>query len=115
MALDIPQNGSVTSQNFFVGGWAIDRSASTGVGVDAVHVYAYPNNGTSGTPIFLGVANLGGGRPDIGVAFGNQFINSGYNFLAQGLPPGAYQLVVFSHSTVSGTFNNSRSSYITVQ
>src|SRR3972149_1411901 len=51
--------------------WAIDQQAASGTGVDAVHVYAYPADGsgapTGGGPGVLGAAGhrrgWGGGRP----------------------------------------------------
>src|SRR5205085_1481841 len=60
--LDTPSPNQTTSQNLTIGGWAVDLGASTGTGVDAVHVYAYP---TSGPAILVGVATYGTSRPDI--------------------------------------------------
>jgi hypothetical protein len=108
MSVDVPQSGATLTQPFLVGGWAIDRAAPTGVGVDAVHVWAYPSDSSgvpTGSPSFLGAATLGGARPDVGAVFGSQFTNSGFNLLASGLPVGYYHLVVYAHSTVSGLWN----------
>jgi hypothetical protein len=91
----------------------IDRDSTSGPGVDAVHVWAYPING--GSPVFLGTATLGGARGDVGAAYGSQFTNSGYNVTVSGLPPGQYQLAVYAHSTVTGTFNQSRVVTVVVQ
>ena len=115
MPVETPQTSSTVSGTFQVGGWALDLGAPTGTGVDAVHVYAYPNPGSGTPPIFLGVAALGGSRPDVGAVYGSQFNNSGYNLLAQGLSPGVYQIVVYARSTITGTFNNSRAVVVTVQ
>jgi hypothetical protein len=71
--------------------------------VDAVHVYAFPDAG--GPPIFLGVAAYGGSRPDVGSLLGARFTDSGYGLLALGLMPGRYQLAVYAHSTVAGSFD----------
>jgi hypothetical protein len=50
----------------------------------------------------------------VGTAFGNaRFASSGYT-LAGTLPAGSYDLAVFAHSTVTGTFNNSKAVRITV-
>ena len=103
MAVDAPPPGAHVFQPFVIGGWAVDLAAASGPGVDAVHVYAFPASG--GAPIFLGVAGYGAARPDIGAAFGAQFTNSGFAITVAGLSPGAYQLVVFAHSTVTGTFD----------
>jgi hypothetical protein len=114
MALDSPGNGQIVFNSFGVGGWAIDTGAASGTGVDAVHVYAYPNPGSGAAPLFLGVAAYGAPRGDIANAFGARFQNSGYNFAVSNLAPGAYQIVAYAHSTVTGTFNNSASSYVRV-
>ena len=79
MALDVPAPGSTIGPAFHVGGWAIDRAASSGTGVDTIHVWAFPNPGSGQAPIFLGVAAYGGSRPDVGGIFGSQFTNSGFN------------------------------------
>jgi hypothetical protein len=104
MALDTPQDGQ-TAEPVFLSGWALDRGSVSGAGVDAVHVWAYP---TGASPVFVGIATLGGQRDDVGAAFGAQFSTSGYCLTVSGLPAGTYQLVVSAHSTVTGTFNNSR-------
>ncbi len=112
MWVDSPGNGATVGQNLSVAGWAIDLGSSSGTGVDAVHVWAYP---TSGAPVLVGVAQYGISRPDIGTFAGNsRFAASGW--LAQGtVPPGDYVLVAFAHSTVTGTFNNVVSIAIHVQ
>jgi hypothetical protein len=111
MTIDTPSAGASTGQPFAVAGWAIDRDATSGTGVDAIHVWAYPS---SGSAIFLGTAQLGAARNDVGGIYGAQFTNSGYNLAVSGLAPGQYQIVVFAHSTVTGTFNQSRVVAITV-
>ena len=64
--------------------------------------------------MFVGVATQGVSRPDVGTAFGSaRFAASGYT-LGGTLPAGSYDLVVFAHSTVTGTFNNSKSVRIAV-
>ena len=65
MSLDAPAAGATVGPGFTVAGWAIDRTASSGSGVDTVHVYAYPNPGSGQAPIFLG-ADYGRSRPDVG-------------------------------------------------
>jgi hypothetical protein len=54
-AIDTPPGPAAGS--FVVGGWAFDRGARTGTGIDAVHVWAYPADG--GEPAFLGSAAIG--------------------------------------------------------
>jgi hypothetical protein len=111
MNIDAPGHGVMVPQPFALSGWAIDRGASSGTGVDTIHVYAYPG---AGAPIFIGVAQYSGQRTDIGNAFGAQFTNSGYSITVAGLPPGTYTLVAHAHSTVTNTFNQSRSVIVTI-
>jgi hypothetical protein len=110
MSIDAPSPEMViTTPGFGIAGWAIDRGAASGTGVDALHVYAYPQTG-GGAPIFLGVAAVGFTRGDIGSVYGARFTNSGYilnvNAAASGLTPGIYNIVVWAHSTATGSFNN---------
>jgi hypothetical protein len=92
---------------FSVNGWAIDRSAASGTGVDALHVYAYPSPGSGQAAIFLGVATHGIARSDVASIYGDRYLNSGYELSVDGagLAAGVYDIVVWSHSTASGTFN----------
>jgi hypothetical protein len=112
MAIDVPATGSTVANGFTVGGWALDLGAPSGTGVDSVQVWGYPTTGAAA--IFVGVATQGVSRPDVGTAFGSsRFATGGYT-LAGTLPAGSYDLAVFAHSTVTGTFNNSKSVRITV-
>ncbi len=102
LAIDSPAASSTVTLPFIIGGWAIDTSASSGVGVDTIHIYAYPVTG--GAPLFLGVPTLGGLRPDVGAYFGSPFTPSGYNIRVTSLPVGTWDIVVYVHSSVSGVF-----------
>lgn len=107
MNVEHPINGGSVFQPFRVAGWAIDRAASTGTGVDTVHVWAYPDGG--GPPVFVGATTPNLPRPDVGAAFGAQFEASGFDFSVDTrLSPGSYSLVVYARSTTTATFNNSR-------
>ena len=66
--IDTPVAGSAADDRVTVAGWALDRGATRGTGVDAVHVWAYPAGG--GAPVFAGAAALGGFRPDVASALG---------------------------------------------
>jgi hypothetical protein len=102
--IDTPGNATtVSSAGFHVAGWAIDRGAPSGPGVDAVHVWAWPIGG--GSPTFLGAAMLGIPRPDVGGAYGATFSSAGFGMIATGLPAGTYDLTVYAHSTVTGKFD----------
>jgi hypothetical protein len=108
LTIDGPSAGSVVQPDLFLSGWTLDLGAPSGSGVDAVHVYAYPNPG-SGTPaVFLGAGAYGTPRPDVAAAFGAQFVNSGFSLPVVGLAPGRYDLVVFARSTVTGGFTTHR-------
>jgi len=106
--IDTPAAGRVfrPGEPFLLGGWAIDVDASTGAGVDAVHVWAYPVNAVGGhdDPQWIGAAVYGGGRPDVAGVYGSQFEQSGYAITVSGLAPGTYDLAVFAYSTVRAGF-----------
>jgi len=109
MAIDVPTAGAtIDAPVFGVMGWAIDRASTTGSGVDTLHVYGFHNPGSGEPPIFLGVAQTGGARSDVAAIFGARFDTSGYALTvdraASGLAPGAYDIVVWVHSSVSNTF-----------
>ena len=53
MAIDAPVAGEIES-TFVVTGWAIDRGATQGVGIDAVQVWAYPQPGIQRAAPVLG-------------------------------------------------------------
>ena len=104
IAIDTPSSNATITGSFLIGGWAIDPSSVSGTGIDAIHVYAYPNPGSGQSPIFLGVAAYGGYRPDVANAFGfsgsSAMAYGGYN-LATSLTPGYYMVVVFARSSAT--------------
>ena len=108
MWIDAPGDGASLVQPFTLGGWALDAGAASDSGVDAVHVWAYPNPGSSQPPLFVGVANYGRARGDLAAIFGSQFLASGYDLTVSGLPSGTYLFAVSAHSRITGTFNNLR-------
>ena len=114
MSIDVPGNGGVAGRTFAIAGWALDSGAQAGSGVDAVHVWAVPNPGSGAPARFVGVAALGGARPDVAALFGPSGAASGYAMMAA-LPPGVYDIIVFARSTVTGTFNDALSIRITVR
>lgn len=114
VALDAPGQNAVLDQHFLVGGWAADFSASSGPGIDIVHVYAYPLD-VQGAPVFLGQGTVNGARPDVGGYFGAQFTRTGFNVTAPAIRPGQYQIVVFARSTVTGGFDATAWANVTVR
>lgn len=106
MSVDTPASGTSTTQPLVIAGWAADFGAASGTGVDAIHVWAYPADGTA--PRFVGTAGYGGARGDVGAAFGAQFAHSGFGLTVRSLPPGTYTIVVYARSTLTRTFNAAR-------
>ncbi len=103
MSTDAPAAGSTIVQPFLVGGWALDLLASSGSGIDAVHVWATP---VSGPAIFVGAASMNVARDDVAAAFGAQFQQSGFSlFATAALSPGAYVLSVYARRQSTGTFD----------
>jgi len=113
MFVDTPRPGATVTSGFTVSGWAIDASAPSGTGVDAVHVWAYPAAG--GSPVFLGANAAWVSRPDVGAIFGSAFTPSGFNIATGRLASGSWNLVVFARSTSTGTFSQSVQVPIRVQ
>ena len=115
MGLDVPVADSLVVQPFAVAGWAVDLAATSATGVAAVEVWAYPEPGPDVAPVLLGLAEYGGERPDVGTAFGLGFTSSGYGLIANGLPPGRYDLVILSRSTLARTLNHAQLVEVTVR
>ena len=113
IALDTPAWNSLVTSTFTVAGWALDPAATSGSGVDAVHVWAFPAGG--GPPVFLGAAPYGGARPDVGAAFGAAFTGSGFHLTASGLAPGAYHVTAYAHNAAAGEFDASAGAAVTVR
>jgi hypothetical protein len=117
VAVDTPSSGASLGQAFTVSGWAVDLAATTGTGIDTIHMYAYElANGALGAATFLGVGTTGVSRPDVGAAFGSTRFNaSGYTLaVSSALAPGTYRVVVFGRSTVTGAFTAASFADITV-
>jgi DNA-binding beta-propeller fold protein YncE len=113
MVVDSPREGDQVKPSFLVAGWAVDRAALSGTGVDVVHVWAYPDGGAA--PVFIGAASYALRRPDVATYFGDtQFDPSGFALVAQGIAPGKYTLVAFARSTFTGEFSIAQTVRITV-
>ncbi len=96
--------GVTAAVPFTVGGWAVDPAGggSGGPGVDAVHIWAYPDGGSG--PLFVGAAQTGIARSDVGAYLGSAFATSGFQLANAWLPPGSYTLAVFARSSATGQF-----------
>ena len=105
MYVDLPSaNSTVAAAGFVIAGWAVDRAASSGAGVDAIHVWAYPAGG--GAPVFVGLGATGIQRPDVAAFVGRPSAEPSGFGVHGSLPIGDYTLVVFARSVLTGTFNN---------
>jgi hypothetical protein len=115
IVIDTPSSGSrlAPDRPFTVAGWAADLDDDLGTGVDAVHVWAYPVGG--GDPIFVGLAALGGNRPDVAAVYGRRFTKTGYGVTGTGLPAGDYDLAVFVWSTARQGFVPAKTVRVTVR
>jgi hypothetical protein len=104
--VDVPTAGSTVASGtqVLIGGWAVDRNATSGTGIDQVRVYL--DGPMEGGGTLLGNATLGVSRPDVAQALGNQaYANAGYNFLwtPTNLSGGSHTFYVYAHSTASNT------------
>ena len=116
MSLDTPTDGNAFRVPISLYGWAADKGASSGTGVDAVHVWAYPNPGSGQPALFVGAATYGQPRGDVAAALGDaRFTNSGFSMPLSNLAAGVYQLVVSARSTVTGTFNQARTATVVIR
>ena len=98
---------------FVLGGWALDFGAAQGTGVEFLHVWAYPAGANHAS--FLGTAAYGGRRPDVAAVHGEQFVDSGFGLVVDGLAPGTYDIAVFAWSNVAGGFVPAKVVRVTVK
>ncbi|MCH7998796.1 MAG: hypothetical protein IIA91_04860 [Chloroflexi bacterium] len=107
ITIEAPQSGEV-GLPFDITGWSVDYAAPSDTGIDAIHIYAYPSDvfGTAtGQPVFLGAAAYGSLRSDVATFFGNPgFVESGFGLAARVLTPGFHTIVVYSRSTLTGSW-----------
>lgn len=85
-----------------------------GTRVDTVHAWAYPAPGSGTNPHFLGQATYDAHRPDVGLLFGSQFADSGYELTTTGLDPGPYEIAVEAHSAVTERRSGRWSTTVTI-
>ena len=113
-SIDTPRGPTPVSAGFSISGWSIDLRSTSGPGISAVHVYAYPVTG--GSAIFLGAADVNQSRPDVEAIYGAEFENCGYQLpVTQPLSPGKYLFVAFPYSSVSNGFATPYQWTVTVQ
>jgi hypothetical protein len=101
--VDAPAAGAVTLPATLAG-WIADASSPYDTGIDTVHVWAVPFDGSA--PIFVGAATYGIPRPDVAAAFGNAALtNSGFALALTGLRAGHYRLAVYARRTGAVLFD----------
>ena len=113
VVIDAPLSQQDVAQPFVLGGWAADLNATTGTGIATVHAWAYPLTG--GPPVFLGAASYGGARPDVAAVHGDEFRDSGFGLVVQGLAHGHYDIAVFAWSTEVADFLPAKVVRVTVR
>jgi hypothetical protein len=113
VVIDLPRMQQDVGQPFVLAGWAADPSSPAGTGIATLHAWAYPLAG--GPPVFLGATAYGGARPDVAAVHGDQFRDSGFGLLVQGLTHGHYDLAVFAWSTEAGDFVPAKVVRVTVR
>jgi glucose/arabinose dehydrogenase len=96
-----------------VSGWAIDGRATSGSGVDSIHLYAFPNPGSGTAPMFLGATDVFLSRSDVAQTYGAQFQQSGFRIVSnRWFPPGSTLIAAYGRSTVTGVFELVGTSYV---
>jgi hypothetical protein len=113
VVIDMPTTGQSVDGMFTVAGWAADLRSVDGPGIDTLHVWAYPVSG--GAAVFLGVTAVGGARPDVAAAYGEEFRDAGYGLVVSDLEPGAYDVAVFGWSRRDNGFLPASVARITVR
>jgi hypothetical protein len=113
MFLDLPQTGQLLDGDVHVGGWAFDPKAAIGTGIGAVHVWAARIDSTADAK-FLGEAELGVARPDIGESFGGQFATAGFDMTAR-LESGRWSLTAYVWNRRTARWEDARTVTITVR
>jgi hypothetical protein len=113
VVIDTPPAGTSARQPLTITGWAADFLSTSGPGIDAIHVWAYPANGAA--PVFVGPALYGVSRPDVAAVYGPAFATAGYAIDVAGLPAGTYVFAVWAHSSVTGRFERCTTVTVSLQ
>ncbi len=103
--LETPTANAKVGGNVVISGYALDKASTTGTGVQAVHVYL---DGDQAGGSFLGAADYGQGRNDIGSQLGDaRFGKSGFSLTwdASKVTPGDHTINVFTLSAVTGRWD----------
>lgn len=104
LTVDQPTEGAEVSARQRIAGWAVDRTASDGTGIEAVRVALDP--APSGDDQLYMPLVYGTPRADVAYRLGNpRFTTSGFaqDWAAVGTPPGRHRLVVQAKSACGWT------------
>jgi len=102
ISIDTPAENSSVGGSFEISGWAADKNSSSGTGINMIHIYDGPANGSQN---MLGVANYGIARPDVASALRNGNItNSGFKLTIDGskLTQGQHTIYVYANNPEIG-------------
>ena len=96
VVIDTPRSQQDVGQPFVLGGWAADLGrGERHRDRDAARLGVSADGRPAGVPRRDG---YGGARPDVAAVHGDQFAESGFGLMVQGLTPGNYDLAVFAWS-----------------
>lgn len=100
--IETPVDGGAVAGSVTLSGYAIDRNSRSGTGIDTVHLYL---DGPYGIGTFLGQAEYGLNRPDIGTRYGNvRFNPSGWRLVwnVGNLNYGTHRLYLYARRSTDG-------------
>lgn len=102
--IETPVDGGAVFGSVTISGYAIDRNSRSGTGISTVHLYL---DGPYGTGTFLGEAEYGLNRPDIGTRYGNvRFNPSGWRLVwnVGNLSYGTHRLYLYARRSTDGVW-----------
>jgi hypothetical protein len=100
--IEVPVDGAAVTGSVTISGYAIDRNSRSGTGINTVHLYL---DGLYGTGTFLGEAEYGLNRPDVGTRYGNvRFNPSGWRLVwnVGNLSYGTHRLYLYARRSTDG-------------
>ncbi|HLH22542.1 MAG TPA: fibronectin type III domain-containing protein [Chloroflexota bacterium] len=105
LTVDQPTEGAEVSARQRIAGWAVDRAAASGTGIEAVRVALDPAPDGGDDQLYMPLV-YGVPRADVAYTLGNpRFAISGFaqDWAAVGTPPGRHRLVVQAKSACGWT------------
>lgn len=104
LSIEAPSSGGSVAGNMTVSGWAVDLTAPSGSGIDAVRLYWDAPSEEGG--VGLGVATIGLARPDVDASLGLSDSNAGWELPIDfsALPAGSHTLYAYARSLCGWTY-----------